>query len=307
MITDALPLDRSDRWADPPEVLLPRLSDIFLARSRRIASLAEGHSMAPWLSFLGRLTLSQHELLQKYPPLPLSDGNGQPSVREHRVPPIPASSWPRDPLWRPWAAALARELAPWAPAPAREILESIRTMESAALEALADRVLGADLDGPDAAYLPFVAAALQVHWTALAAGLDSTKIAPLDTPGVCPACGFPPVAGVVRTDGEKARLRYLHCGLCNTEWHVVRVTCAACRESGRIAYYHVEGSDGSIRAETCEACRSYLKIVYREKSPEADPVADDLATLALDLAVEEAGYVSIGLNLLSAPSRGTAA
>ncbi|MGD0660675.1 MAG: formate dehydrogenase accessory protein FdhE [Syntrophorhabdales bacterium] len=166
---------------------------------------------------------------------------------------------------------------------------------------------GVDLDGPDAAYLPFVAAALQVHWTALAAGLDSTKIAPPGTPDVCPVCGFPPVAGVVRTDGEKARLRYLHCGLCNTEWHVVRVTCAACRESGRIAYYHVEGSDGSIRAETCEACRSYLKIVYREKSPEADPVADDLATLALDLAVEEAGYVSIGLNLLSAPSRGTAA
>ncbi len=223
------------------------------------------------------------------------------------MPPISAASWPRDPVWRQGAAAIARELAPHAPPPAREVLESIQAMDGAALEALADRVLGADLDGPDAAYLPFVAAALQVHWTALAAGLDRTKIAPADAPGVCPACGFPPVAGVVRTDGEVARLRYLHCGLCNTEWHLVRVTCAACRESSRIAYYHAEGSDGSIRAETCEACRSYLKIVYRENSPEADPVADDLATLALDLAVEEAGYAQIGLNLLSAPSHGTAA
>ncbi len=307
MITNALPLDRGERWADPPAVLLPRPSHIFLDRSRRFASLAEGHSMAPWLTFLGRLTLVQHELLQKYPPLSLSGGEAPASAREHPVPPIPASSWPRDPLWRQGAAAIARDLAPHAPPPARQVLESIQAMDRSALEALADRVLRADLDGPDAAYLPFVAAALQVHWTALAAGLDWTKIAPPDAPGLCPACGFPPVAGVVRTDGEVARLRYLHCGLCNTEWHLVRVTCAACRESGRIAYYHVEGSDGSIRAETCEACLSYLKIVYREKSPEADPVADDLATLALDLLVEKAGYVRMGLNLLSAPGRGTAA
>ena len=32
----------------------------------------------------------------------------------------------------------------------------------------------------------------------------------------------------------------------------------------------------AVRAETCDACKSYLKIVYREKSPQADPVADDL-------------------------------
>jgi FdhE protein len=99
-------------------------------------------------------------------------------------------------------------------------------------------------------------------------------------------------------DGEVPKLRYLHCGLCNTEWHLGRVVCAACRDGNRIAYRYIEGSDGTVRAETCGACKSYLKILYREKSPEADPVADDLATLALDLLVEEAGYDRMSPNLL---------
>ena len=105
----------------------------------------------------------------------------------------------------------------------------------------------------------------------------------------------------MRADGEVSGLRYLHCALCNTQWHLVRVTCAACIDANHIAYFHLEGSDGSVRAETCDACRTYLKVVYREKSPEADPVADDLATLALDVLVDEAGYDRVNPNLLFAP------
>ena len=295
-------LPPEERWPDPPRVLLPRPSSIFLDRSRRLASLAKGHSMGPWLSFLGRLTMVQHELLQKYPPLPMPEKRALPSPGEHTQPPLSAWSWLRDPFWRQGAAELARKLQPYAPPLGVETLKSIQAMDAATLEELADRVLACELDGPEGPYLPFIAAALQVYWTALAADLDQGKVAPAETPGACPACGFLPNAGLVRTDGEVARLRYLHCGLCNTEWHLVRVTCAACRDSSSVAYYHVEGSDGSVRAETCDACRSYLKIIYRDKAPEADPVADDLATLALDLSVEEAGYVGAGLNLLSAPS-----
>jgi FdhE protein len=38
--------------------------------------------------------------------------------------------------------------------------------------------------------------------------------------------------------------------------------------------------------------------VVQEKAPSVDPVADDLATLALDLLVDEAGYSRSGPNLL---------
>jgi FdhE protein len=286
-----------------PTLILPDPSRIFRDRARRFATLAEGHSLADWLSFLGRLTLVQHELLQEYPPPALPDEAALALAREHRLPPVPAASWPRDPSWRRALTALACELAPHAPPLAQDTLARIQAMADAAVEALADRVLRAELAGQDADFLPFVAAALQVHWTALAAGVGRAKIAPPHVPGACPCCGFLPVAGVLRTGGEVAGLRYLHCALCNTEWHLVRITCAACCDSNGIAYHYIEGSDGAVRAETCDACRSYLKIVSREKSPQADPVADDLATLALDLLVEKAGYDRMSPNLLFAPCR----
>jgi FdhE protein len=305
MTPNTTPRDHGQAWSAFPDLILPDPSCLFLDRSRRFAALAEGHGLAGWLSFLGRLTRVQHELLQEYPSLPLPDEAALAVARKHRLPPIADPSWPRDPSWRQALAGLTRDLMPYAPPPARDTLERLHAIDGPTLETLADRVLRVEFDGPDRDFLPFVAAALQVHWTALAAGLDRTKIAPLDTPGVCPCCGFLPVAGVVRMDGEVAKLRYLHCGLCNTEWHLERVTCAACRDSNGVAYRYIEGSDGTVRAETCDACKGYLKIIYREKSPEADPVADDLATLALDLLVDEAGYDRMSPNLLFAPCRDT--
>jgi FdhE protein len=288
-----------------PLMILPRTDRIFLDRSWRFAALAEGHSLAAWLRFLGLLTLTQHDLLQEYPPLPLPDEAALTVAREHRLPPVPASSWPRDPFWRKALAGLVRKLLPHAPPPARNTLEKLLAMDGTALEALADQVLRMEFDGQHADFFPFVAAALQVHWTALAAGLKQAKIAPLDVPSVCPCCGFLPVASVVRMDGEVARLRYLHCALCNTEWHLVRVTCAVCRDNNRIAYHFIEGSNGAVRAETCDVCQSYLKILYPEKSPHADPVADDLATLALDMLLEEKRYHRMSPNLIFVPCRDT--
>jgi FdhE protein len=305
MTMDAIPRDYEQPLAASPAPILPDPSHVFLDRSLRFAALAKGHSLSDWLAFLGRLTRVQHELLQDYPSLSLPDEGAFASARRDHVAPIADPFWPRDPSWRQALAALARELASYAPPPARETLEHLREMDGPTLERLADRVLRVELDGEDAGFLPFVAAALQVRWTALAARLDRTKIASLDHLSVCPCCDSLPVAGIVRMDREVPKLRFLHCALCNTEWHLERVTCAACRDSSRIAYYHIEGGDGSVRAETCDACRSYLKIVYREKSPQADPVADDLATLALDLLVEEAGYDRMSPNLLFAPCRDT--
>jgi FdhE protein len=104
--------------------------------------------------------------------------------------------------------------------------------------------------------------------------------------------------------GEVGNLRYLHCALCNTEWNLVRVKCAACDATEGVSYRHLETEAGqgagAVRAETCEACKSYLKIVYQEKGA-VDPVADDLATLALDILVDEAGYARSGPNLLLVP------
>ena len=41
-----------------------------------------------------------------------------------------------------------------------------------------------------------------------------------------------------------------------------------------MALQELEGSKSAVRAEICDACKSYLKIVYQEKDPRVDPVAE---------------------------------
>jgi FdhE protein len=286
---------------EAPTVLAPD-ADLFQRRARRFEQLADGHSLGDWLRFLAVLSRLQQEALQSFPAVPLPELAALTRSREHRMPPLPAQAWPRDPAWRAALRRIATALMPAAPDAGRADLARLATLPDEQLEALAERVLHTELYGDDAALLPYVGAALQVYWTALAQ--RSAPIAPLDVPGVCPCCGFLPVASVVKTVGETANLRYLHCALCNTEWNLVRVKCASCDSTAGIAYRELAGeavrNPGAVRAETCDECKSYLKIVYQEKGG-FDPIADDLATLALDILVDEAGYARAGPNLLLVP------
>lgn len=290
--------------SEPPAVLLPA-ADVFAARADRFEQLAVGHSLGDWLRFLAAVSRAQDAALQALPTLPLPDAAARALAHEHRMPPLPAQSWPRHPAWQAALSQIVSAVSPAAPDPARRLIDRLVGLPAAVREELADRVLHTELYGDDAALLPFVGAALQVLWTALAQRTHETSgIVALDVPGVCPCCGFLPVASIVRSAGEVANLRYLHCALCNTEWNLVRVKCAACNANESIAYRQIEGeaarNPGAVRAETCESCKSYLKIVYQEKGG-VDPVADDLATLALDILVDEAGYARAGPNLLLAP------
>ncbi|MDP9108879.1 MAG: formate dehydrogenase accessory protein FdhE, partial [Pseudomonadota bacterium] len=161
-----------------------------------------------------------------------------------------------------------------------------------------------------AALAPLIGAALQVWWTRQAASLQVDDIGHVGSATVCPVCAARPVASVVDIGASQANLRYLHCSLCSTQWHMVRVTCSACESTKGVAYYSLNADQESAtpsrklafaRAETCDACHSYLKIFSREKEPQMEASADDLATLALDLLVDQAGYLRSGPNLLFSP------
>lgn len=291
----------------PPAVIVPDMH-VFAARATRFGQLAAGHALGDWLHFLGAVSQAQHQCLQKAPEPPFHDAKLLSRAREFGMPPLPAQTWQRDPVWRAILQCVCEDLHATAPASLRPTLDALITRPVPEIETLADRVLRTELYGPDAAALPFVATALQVYWTRMAIGLGNAGIPPLDVPGVCPCCGFLPVASVVKTagagDNAVANVRYLHCALCNTEWNLVRVKCASCDSTEGIGYRHLEGAGlrnpDAVRAETCESCKSYLKIIYQEKGA-LDPVADDLASLALDILVDEAGYGRAGPNLLLVP------
>lgn len=57
-----------------------------------------------------------------------------------------------------------------------------------------------------------------------------------------------------------------------------------------------------LRAETCPSCQGYLKQFYLEFDRHADALADDLASLALDMRLAEDGYLRRSPNLLLAPA-----
>ena len=292
------PIDFHPPAEEAAPYLLPNPGSIFADRAERFAALANGHSLGDWLLFLGKLSQAQHEILKGLPALPLPDAASLEQARTHGMPPLNASSLARPAAWRFALQQLAARLENDAPEGGKMALKVLFSTSDAELEKLADMLLAGEPDNEHATQLSFVAAALQIVFTALASQLDASQLQPLDVHGVCPCCGSLPVASVVRLGAAINNLRYLHCSLCNTEWNVPRATCTACDTDKGVALHEVEGSNGAVRAETCDACKSYLKIVYQEKDPRVDPVADDLATLALDMLVDEAGYERSGPNLL---------
>ena len=84
-------------------------------------------------------------------------------------------------------------------------------------------------------------------------------------------------------------------------WITIRVKCSSCAATKNISYLYVDGANDAIRAECCDDCKRYLKVLYLEKDPAMEPIADDLASLALDLLVDEQGYRRLAPNLLFAP------
>jgi len=159
---------------------------------------------------------------------------------------------------------------------------------------MAGRFLEGNVSTADAAKAVFVAAALQVAWTRMAAALlDVTDLGIGEAePGTCPACGSPPVSGIVSPGGTRFGHRHLHCSLCATAWRYVRVRCVHCGSTEKISFRNLAGANYT-RAECCERCNGYSKVFYLESARAVEPLADDLGSLGLDVLVGEEGFARV--------------
>jgi FdhE protein len=289
--------------AQPPFVRLPDLTTLFDRRAKRLTTLSRDNGLADYLQFLAALVRAQAGIIIHLPSGTLPGLDQIAFFHEHKLPLLDRLTWRRDPSWQAALDGILEGLAGVAmPAPARAARAALAGMDPAAREGLADRVLGSDPVAADPASACFVGAALQVYWTRMAALLDAGTVQPVDPPGACPVCGSPPVASVVYAEGSLHGVRFLCCPLCASEWHSVRIKCANCQSTKGIAYHHVAGYSPAVKAETCDECRTYTKIVYKDKDPEAEPFADDLATVALDLLVGEAGWMRATPNPFLVPA-----
>ncbi len=295
---------------EPPAFRLANAANVFVDRAARFDALAAAAKGEPaFMRLMARVAAAQHSALQAHPEPDAPSAQHLARCRAHGLPPLGADA-PPGAAWRGALHHIAQAIHADASPATQRALNVIKEMTEDALDTQAGRLLSLDYPALEPALAPFIGAALQVHWVKRATALGEGECRKLDVPTVCPVCGSLPIASVLRVDVPVPGTRYLHCVLCATDWRMGRGFCSQCEAQEKLAYYHIENeNDGdknnaAVRAEACEECKGYIKSLNQEKDPQADPVADDLATLPLDILLDESGYQRASPNYFLVPGQG---
>jgi len=275
----------------PVPIIAPDPMRRFAATATRLERLASGHPMEGWLRFMAQLAWAQHKTITTLPALPPLDSAEIDRAVEARAAPLAPDRHRLDRLWQRGLPQISQHfVGSLLPDPAKDVIADLETWDAEALDALADGFLQGELAADRIGHALYIAAALQVHFTATAGALAAEALRLLPERGLCPCCGSTPVAGIVTASGPAPGSRYLYCSLCSTAWNHARAVCITCGKSGHLALKSIEGDGGAVKAETCGDCHTYAKLLYAAKDTQVDAFADDLASLALEVLVAEAGW-----------------
>lgn len=282
----------------PPLALLPDPGTLFNTRAVRLEFLAGSSELAAYLALLAELTRLQARLAASLPtPAALPAGQRERAAAA-AMPPIDRSRLVTDPQLAGTLQAVldgAAELA--MPEPARQALAAVAAASEEQRHWLLANVLADEIPAETTAEHLFAALAVQVHLARLAARLDAAALVPVGI-GTCPACGGRPVSSSVLALKDIENLRYACCAGCATQWNEVRVRCLGCGSTKGLGYRSVGTDEATVKAETCNACQRWLKILYQVKNASLDPVADDVGSLSLDLLMQESKWRRLGFNPL---------
>ncbi|MBD2795727.1 formate dehydrogenase accessory protein FdhE [Xenorhabdus sp. 18] len=285
-----------------PPLLFANPKTLYQQRAERLKTLATASNpFSSYLNFAAEIAQAQQKALYDNPLDMELDELLLRSQQENRVP-LDCKTLRRTPHWQHILHALIAELLPVVPEHVKPALENLAKNSAPELEEMADGLLNSEFSKVSADQSVFVWAALSVYWAQMASLIPGKARAEYgEHRQFCPVCGSMPVASVVQI-GTNQGLRYLHCNLCDSEWHVVRIKCSNCEQTGDLNYWSLESEQAPIKAESCGDCGSYLKILYQEKDPNIDAVADDLASLILDAKMEEDGFARSSLNPFLLPN-----
>lgn len=275
----------------PDPIVLADPATRFLATARRLEQLADAHPLEAWLRFMAAISHAQHAVATAQATSASLDPADVARTIEACLPPLAADGHRREASWRDGLRLLLDRVdTDGLPPAARDAMAQLRQGGPATLEKLADQFLRGGLASADAGAAVFVAAALQVYFTASAARLKVGDLRLLKERSLCPCCGSPSIAGLITASGTTPGTRYLYCSLCSTAWNHVRAVCITCGGTRHLSLQAIEGDPGLVKAETCGDCHTYAKLLYQVLDMQVDPYADDLASLGLDMLVSEAGF-----------------
>jgi len=276
--------------------VLPNPSKLYIARCKRLRSLAPGHMLEPYLSFAADVTEAQHEIQAGLPEPVLPPQDQMREALANEMPPISVTAINLGAEAEVILSRLLERLRDSLLTP--EAKAAIENLASATIEKRYQLLNGAAKNAPpdNIAERVLIHASLQVYFSRLASKLAAEELKPI-ADGVCPACGSPPISSSVVGWPKAENLRFCTCAMCGTMWNVVRIKCVFCSSTEGISYHHIEGKPEIVKGETCAQCRRYLKILYQVKDHELDPLSDDLASLDLDMLLANEGWHRGGHNL----------
>ncbi len=282
--------------ATPPFAVLPDPSAIFLSRSKRLRTLAPGHILESYLNFAADVTEAQHAIQSSLPAAILPAASQIQQAQDQAIAPLLRTTL--DPgevaeiTVRRLLAGLSQKGMP------KEAHATIESLTAASSESMRKLISGALMDVPagNTAERVLILAGLQVHFSRLAAQLLAEDLRPA-ADGACPVCGSAPMTSSVVGWPSAHNTRFCTCSLCGTMWHVVRIKCVLCSSTGGIAYRSIEGQPETVKAETCDKCGRYVKILYQVQDPGLDPLSDDIASFDLDMLLAQEGFKRGGQNL----------
>lgn len=301
---------------------LPHLESLFKDRELRLRYLAEGHAMRDFLLFMADVSSAQHQALNDSEfSLIQTQATLMPSLEhlqacaQKGLPPLRFEAIELGVAWISDLKYLLSDLLEHinADIPAVTVLNDLGRMSAEDLQLQVQKLLTGSMSELNMAIAPLIAAALQVYWVRLAsitARLYPSQPFPqVANATLCPCCGSKPVSSINTLGTDVGTSRYLHCSLCQTQWYMTRIKCTHCESTKGIAYHSLTNGEGEaelpnsidgtgVAVETCDECMHYLKIVNMSKNPLVEPVADDLATLTLDILIAEEGYEPAGIDLM---------
>jgi FdhE protein len=225
------------------------------------------------------------------------------AASEQGKPPLDIHVLPRDKHWHKLLHSLIAELKPEMSGPALAVIENLEKASEQELEQMASALFASDFASVSSDKAPFIWAALSLYWAQMASLIPGKRAPNTANSASSARCGSMPVSSIVQI-GTTQGLRYLHCNLCETEWHVVRVKCSNCEQSRDLHYWSLDNEQAAVKAESCGDCGTYLKIMYQEKDPKVEAVADDLASLVLDARMEQEGFARSSINPFMFPGEG---
>lgn len=271
-------------------------SDIFAVRSERFTELAgeDGSDWKDYLLFLARVCDVQQALLHHDSiTAPVTDAESIHNLPDVETAAIPAAF---DTLLTPFYEQIKADLS----VKAKAHWQALLAMDTAERHALAKRVLAQEPTKEDQPYSIWVHAVLQIIWTNWAQQLIEADVHIREEREFCPCCGSDAVGSVILNGGELEGLRYLQCNLCNSRWHALRAKCTFCGNTKDMGLQSIEGKTKGVlhgaSAESCDVCNGYRKTYNLMKEQHADAVADDLASLPIDILLSEKGFLRGGFN-----------